>query len=365
MGNALIALIVAAGTIALVRIIVPALLRLAHDRDLLLYPTEARQVHTSPIPKFGGIAMFMAFSGGIALSFMLPVERFPEEIERIVLLLTGAAIVAGVMLYDDLVGIAPLPKLAWQILAAGVMIIPRFRGEEHGLVIEQFTNPFGGIIELPLALAVMVTILWIVGMMNTLNWVDGLDGLASTITLVATSVLFLHTFFRPAGDPQFTISLLAIALGAAVVGFLPYNWHPSRILMGDTGAMFLGFALAVISIIGGAKIATALLALWVPILDVAWVIIYRVLHGRSPLRADRGHLHHRLLDLGWSQPQIVMLFGGLSGALGIASLLIPTPQMKLALLILAGLVGVATLAFLARRAGPLFERPSRDAGTGD
>ncbi|TVR72870.1 MAG: undecaprenyl/decaprenyl-phosphate alpha-N-acetylglucosaminyl 1-phosphate transferase [Sphaerobacteraceae bacterium] len=361
MGNALIALIVAAGTIALVRIIVPALLRLAHDRDLLLYPTDPRQVHTSPIPKFGGIAMFMAFCGGIAITFMLPVERFPEEIERIVLLVTGAAIVAGVMLYDDLIGIAPLPKLAWQILAAGVMIVPRFRGEEHGLVIEQFTNPFGGMIELPLLLAIPITLLWIVGMMNTLNWVDGLDGLACTITLVATSVLFLHTFFRPPGDPQFTISLLAVALGAAVIGFISYNWHPSRILMGDTGAMFLGFSLAVISIIGGAKIATALLALWVPILDVAWVIIYRILHGRSPLKADRGHLHHRLLDMGWTQPQIVLLFGGLSGTLGIASLLIPTPQMKLFLLILAGAAGVGILALLARRAGPLFERQSTDA----
>ncbi len=361
MGNALIALIVAAGTIALVRIIVPALLRLAHDRDLLLYPTDPRQVHTSPIPKFGGIAMFMAFCGGIAITFMLPVERFPEEIERIVLLVTGAVIVAGVMLYDDLIGIAPLPKLAWQILAAGVMIVPRFRGEEHGLVIEQFTNPLGGMIELPLLFAIPITLLWIVGMMNTLNWVDGLDGLACTITLVATSVLFLHTFFRPPGDPQFTISLLAVALGAAVIGFISYNWHPSRILMGDTGAMFLGFSLAVISIIGGAKIATALLALWVPILDVAWVIIYRILHGRSPLKADRGHLHHRLLDMGWTQPQIVLLFGGLSGTLGIASLLIPTPQMKLVLLILAGAAGVGVLALLARRAGPLFERQSTDA----
>lgn len=131
--------------------------------------------------------------------------------------------------------------------------------------------------------------------------------------------------------------------------------------MGDTGAMFLGFSLAVISIIGGAKIATALLALWVPILDVAWVIIYRILHGRSPLKADRGHLHHRLLDMGWTQPQIVLLFGGLSGTLGIASLLIPTPQMKLFLLILAGAAGVGILALLARRAGPLFERQSTDA----
>ena len=361
MGNALIALLVAAGTIALVRVIVPALLRLAHDHNLLLYPTEARQVHTSPLPKFGGVAMFVAFCGGIALSFVLPVERFPEEVERIVLLVTGAAIVVAVMLYDDLVGIAPLPKLAWQILAAGVIILPRFRGEEHGLVIEQFTNPFGGVIELPLLIAMAFTVLWIVGMMNTLNWVDGLDGLAGSITLVAASILFLHTFFRPEGNPQFTISLLAVALGAAVIGFLPFNWHPARILMGDTGAMFLGFALAVIAIIGGAKIATALLALWVPILDVAWVIIYRLMNGRSPLRADRGHLHHRLLDMGWSQQQIVLVVAGLSATLGIASLLIPWPELKLALLIAAGLAGVAILAFLARRVTPILDRGAPDS----
>ena len=355
MGNALIALFVAAGTIALVRVIVPALLRLARDHDLLLYPTEPRQIHTSPLPKFGGVAMFVAFCGGIALSFMLPVERFPEEVERIVLLVTGAAIVVAVMLYDDLVGIAPLPKLAWQILAAGVIILPRFRGEDHGLVIEQFTNPFGGIIELPLLPAMLFTVLWIVGMMNTLNWVDGLDGLAGSITLVVAGVLFLHTFFRPEGNPQFTISLLAMALGAAVIGFLPFNWHPARILMGDTGAMFLGFALAVIAIIGGAKIATALLALWVPILDVAWVIIFRIMNGRSPLRADRGHLHHRLLDMGWSQQQIVLAVAGLSATLGIASLIIPWPELKLALLIAAGFVGVGILALLARRAAPALD----------
>ncbi|MEX2425388.1 MAG: MraY family glycosyltransferase, partial [Thermomicrobiaceae bacterium] len=327
-------------------------LHLAREKDLLLYPTEARQVHTSPLPKFGGIAMFVAFCGGIALSFMLPVERFPEEIERIVLLVTGAAIVASVMLYDDLVGIAPLPKLAWQVLAAAVVILPRLRGEDHGLIIEQFTNPFGGVVEVPLIPAMGITLLWIVGMMNTLNWVDGLDGLAASITFIAAAVLFIHTFFRPEGNPQFTISLLAIALGAAVLGFLPYNWNPSSILMGDTGAMFLGFALAVISIIGGAKIATALLALWVPIVDVAWVIIYRMLHGKSPLKADRGHLHHRLLDMGWTQRQIVVVYAGLSALLGAASLIISSPELKLVLLVAAGILGVAMLAFLARKVGP-------------
>src|SRR5690554_5637955 len=117
MQNALIALLVAVGTIALVRILMPGVLHLAHERGLLLYPTEARHVHTSPIPKFGGVAMFIAFCGGVGLSFILPVVRFPVEIERIVLLITGAAIVTAVMLYDDLIGIEPLPKLAWQLLA--------------------------------------------------------------------------------------------------------------------------------------------------------------------------------------------------------------------------------------------------------
>lgn len=361
MGNALIALIVAAGTVALVSVIVPALLRLAREKDLLLYPTEPRQVHVNPIPKFGGIAMFIGFCGGIGLTFMLPVERFPVEVERIALLLCGAAIVAGVMLYDDLIGIAPVPKLAWQLLAASLIILPRLRGEEHGLVIEQFTNPFGGVVEVPLLLAFGITFLWIVGMMNTLNFVDGLDGLAASITLIASVVLFIHTFFRPEGNPQFTISLLAVALGASVLAFLPFNWHPSKILMGDTGAMFLGFTLAVVAIIGGAKIATALLALWVPIVDVAWVIIFRLLHGRSPLKADRGHLHHRLLDLGWSQQQIVLLFAGLSALLGAASLVIPWPELKLGLLIAGGLLGIVVLAALARRTGPVVESRVSDA----
>src|SRR5690349_13420288 len=175
-------------------------------------------------------------------------------------------------------------------------------------------------------------------MMNAINWSDGIDGLAASITLVATIVLFLHTYFRPAGDPQFTISLLAIALAGAIVGFLAYNWHPASIIMGDTGAMFIGFALATISIIGGAKIATALLALGVPILDTAWVILYRVIHGRSPLNADRGHLHHRLLDAGWSQRQIVAGVASITAVFGALSLALPTREAKFAAMIAMGVI---------------------------
>src|SRR5215208_3839415 len=184
-------------------------------------------------------------------------------------------------------------------------------------------------------------------MMNTLNWIDGLDGLAASVTLVACTILFLHTYFWPRDDPQFTVSLLPLVLGAAVIGFLPFNWNPARIIMGDSGANFLGYALAVASIIGGAKIATALLALGLPILDVAWVILYRVTHGRSPLQADRGHLHHRLLDNGWSQSQIVLLVAGISLAFGIASLLLLTRGLKLMAMLLLGLVVLGCLAKLA------------------
>lgn len=126
--------------------------------------------------------------------------------------------------------------------------------------------------------------------------------------------------------------------------------------MGDSGAMFLGFTLAVISIIGGAKIATALLTLWVPILDVAWLILYRLVNGRSPARADRGHLHHRLLDLGWSQQQIVFFIAAISAILGATSLLLPWPQLKLAALVLAGVIGVVLLSVLARRTGQELKR---------
>ena len=362
--HGVIALLVACLAAIITSTMLPTLIRVAHQLGLVSTPTEERHIHTTPLPRIGGLAMFIAFVAAVAVSFWLPVQRFPIEVERITLLLAGAVLIVSVMVVDDVVGISPVVKLAWQIGAAAIIIVPRLRGQDHGLVIGQFNNPFGGVVHLPLIFAIAFTLFWIVGFMNTLNWIDGLDGLAGSVTLVAASVLFFHTFFRPAGDPQFTISLLPAALGGAVIGFLPYNWHPARILMGDVGAMFLGFTLAVISIIGGAKIATALLALWLPILDVAWVIVYRILNGRSPLKADRGHLHHRLLDLGWTQRQIVLLFTGLSTVLGGASLFIPRPELKFFALVGAGIVGVMLLTLLARinrrhLDGPVTEFPRR------
>lgn len=315
----------------------------------LMDPPNPRKVHAAPLPRGAGVGMFLAFLLGVAVSFWFNVDRFASETERIVLLLAGCCLIVVVMVADDAVGIAPLPKLGWQLGAALLVVVPRLRGEHHGIVIERFNAPAFGTIELPLLVALAFTVFWIVGMMNTLNWVDGLDGLAGSVTLVSCVILFLHTYFWPRGNPQFTISLLPLALGAAVIGFLPFNWHPAKIIMGDSGANFLGYALAISSIIGGAKIATALLALGLPILDVAWVILYRIAHGRSPLVADRGHLHHRLLDSGWSQARIVLFVSGISLVAGIASLLLPNKGAKLGAIVVLGLVLLALLALLATR----------------
>lgn len=319
------------------------------ERFKLFDMPEARRVHTTPVPRIGGLAIYFGFLLAIAVSFILPVLRFAEEIERILLMIVAATLVVVVMVFDDLFGIPPLPKLLLQIGAAGIVVLPRLRDEQAGIVIDSFNVPFIETVNLPLVAAMLFTVFWIVGMMNAVNWADGLDGLAGSITLIAAIILFLHTFFRPSGDPQFTISLLAIALAGAIVGFLPWNWHPARIIMGDTGAMFLGFALATISVVGGAKIATALLALGVPILDTAWVIIYRVINGRSPLNADRGHLHHRLLDAGLSQTQIVGVFALLTASFGALALALPTREMKLYAMLAMGFVVLSIVAILARR----------------
>lgn len=344
----LIAALVGLAAFSVAFVTVPRLRSLALRANLLDMPGD-RRVHTRPLPRIGGLGIYLAFVVAVGASFALPVERFQIEVERIVLLLVGATLVVAVMAVDDIVGIAPLPKLGFQIAAAALVVVPRWRGSEHGIIVEQLNAPWVGTVRLPIVVAVVFTILWIVGMMNAVNWSDGLDGLAGTIALVASIVLFLHTYFRPAGDPQFTISVLAIALAGAILGFLPFNWHPSRIIMGDSGAMFLGFALATISVIGGAKIATTLLAMGIPILDTAWVIIYRVMHGRSPVVADRGHLHHRLLDAGLSQPQVVACFAGLTAVFGMSALLLPTRESKLYVLMLMAVLLLAIIAWLARR----------------
>jgi UDP-GlcNAc:undecaprenyl-phosphate GlcNAc-1-phosphate transferase len=361
MNHAVIAILVFVVTTATSVIFVIKTTDLFNRLGMIDHPGP-RRVHKVPVPRGLGVAIFLAFLVGIAVTYILPVTRQSRETERILLMVIGGAIVVGVMLVDDALSLGPRTKLAWQIVAAAVVILPRFRGSDRGIVIEQFNSPFGGTISLPLVVAIIVTFVWIIGMMNVMNWVDGLDGLAGSVTLVSCIILFIHTYFGPDGLPQFTISLLPLALGAAIVGFLPFNWHPARVIMGDAGAMFLGFALALIAIIGGAKIATALLAMGLPILDAAWVIIYRFMHGRSPLYADKGHLHHRLLEAGFGQRTIVLALAGTSAIFGAASLLITNREVKLVVFGLVAVVLLVTIGWLAQRTREQ-ERRATDASS--
>lgn len=296
-----------------------------------------------PAPRTGGIAIAIAFWFGIAFSFALPIDRFPVEVERIALIsLAGAAIVLF-MLIDDAMGLTPRYKLGIQIAVAAVMILPRLRNQFHGIAIDQFNAPILGQVTLALPVAILVTIVWFVAMMNAINWIDGIDGLAPTVTLVASIVLFLHTYFWPRANPQFTISILPLVLGAALIGFVPFNWFPARITLGDAGSNFLGLTIAAISIVGGAKLATALLVLGLPLFDLIWVTIARAVQRKPIATGDKSHLHHRLLARGWGVGKIVSFVGGVSLFFGVLSLLLPTREAKFGAMLALAIILLLTV----------------------
>ncbi|CAN5747352.1 MraY family glycosyltransferase [soil metagenome] len=320
-------------------------------------PSE-RGLSTSSVPRIGGIPVLLAFLFGIAASFSFDVVRFPSEVERLVLLCAGGSIVVILMLADDATGLSARTKLVVQVAVAALVVLPRLRGAFHGISIDQFNIPVMGQVSLPLVVAIPFTILWFVGMMNTLNWADGVDGLAGSITLVAATIMFLHTFFWPSGNPQFTISILPLVLAAAMIGFLPFNWHPARVMLGDGGSNFLGFMLAGISIIGGAKLAAALLVLGLPVLDVAIVIAQRGLNRKPIARGDMSHLHHRLIRRGWSEAQVVLVVSCVSMGFGLLALVLPNQEAKL--MALAVLAVLLTLTVRQLRANSPPSQPDNE-----
>jgi UDP-N-acetylmuramyl pentapeptide phosphotransferase/UDP-N-acetylglucosamine-1-phosphate transferase len=219
-------------------------------------------------------------------------------------------------------------------------------------------NPLGGepLVFGPAA-AMAVTTLWIVGMINSVNFIDGLDGLLAGVAVIAALTLAVNSlFFEPI---QPVVALLCALLAGALLGFLPYNFHPARTFLGTGGVFAIGYALAVLSVIGTAKVAVALLVLGVPIIDTFWIIIRRVSARRSPFSADRGHFHHRLLDLGLSHRQAVLLIYLICSVLAVLSLVLPgRGQITTFLLIVLG--GGVVLYLLTRRAREALDRASYD-----
>jgi UDP-N-acetylmuramyl pentapeptide phosphotransferase/UDP-N-acetylglucosamine-1-phosphate transferase len=311
----------------------PLTIRLSRRRGLLDRPA-GRRLHAVPTPRLGGIPLYFGLLA--ALLVTLPFSRSdPNELPKVIGLLIGMTIIVAVGAYDDLRELKPLPQFAFQFLAALAAILA-------GVVIDRLPGPLGGDIRLEW-LAVPFTLFWIVGMMNTINFLDGLDGLASGVTVIAGAVLFAHTFELG----QTSLTLLPLALIGGTLGFLIFNFPPARIFLGS-GAYLLGFLLAVMSIIGGAKVATALLVLAIPILDVAWQILHRLLTGHSPFAADRGHLHHRLFDLGNSPRRILIIYYALTAAFGVLALVLPNPVYKLIALIVIGIGALAALIRLGK-----------------
>lgn len=358
-----IMLVVFGAAVLTTALLTPVVRAFSVRRGIVVAP-HPRKLHVRPMSQLGGVAIFAGFAVAMLLSFVVTgagssIVRDRFELLRIGLLLLGALGIWAVALYDDIHDLPALPRLVWQVLCALVAVGPYVwdhrlyqpGDQARGIIFTAFNNPLSGgqvnFHALSPWLAIAVTVVWIVGMVNTVNWIDGLDGLAGGVTLIAATILFVHTVQLQ----QFSVALLPLALAGACLGFLPYNIYPARIFMGDSGAMTLGYLLAIAAIIGGAKLASALLVLGVPILDGVWMVVYRRYSGGRASEADRRHLHHRLLDLGLSQRQVVAFYYGVSALFGVIALLVPDDLRLLklgALGVLMLLLG-AVLWYVTRR----------------
>ena len=325
--------------VVLSAVLTPLVRRYALKHGIVDQPDAKRKVHTKPIAYLGGLAIFVAFV--IAVSVFLAPSR------QLSGLLLGCAILVGVGVVDDLRGLSPWTKLGWQFVAACVALA-------GGIGITSLTNPLGGEIVLnnwrfgvDLAgihfhiapVANLLSLIWMVGLANTVNFLDGLDGLACGVSGIAATVMFALAVGPKVHQPG--VALLAIILAGAAFGFLPYNFYPAKIFMGDSGALFLGLVLAMLAIYSGTKLATATLVLGFPILDAMWAVTRRLYHHRSPFKADRGHFHHLLLDVGLSQRQAVLTLYGVSAAFGTIALVSSSFAKFVALIILALIMAMA------------------------
>ncbi len=306
-----------------------------------------RRKHTRITSRLGVLPLFGAFTltALAGRAFGVP-SLDPNEPARFIAFIAGGCIVFALALLDDKFNLPPRWQFALQIAAAFIAIAGQ-------IYIERFTNPLTReLVILPEALGpiagnfvvVTLTLFWFLGMMNTVNFLDGVDGLASTVALIAAGVVAIHML----REGQFSVALLPIALVGTLLGFLTFNFPPAKIFLGG-GALYLGYALACAGIIGGAKIALLLLVMGLPIIDVLWQMIDRVRHGRSPTSSDRGHLHFRLADAGWPAIRIVALYATACILFGGAALLPISPLAKL--ITLAGLF-VLVIAGMLRLPGP-------------
>jgi UDP-GlcNAc:undecaprenyl-phosphate GlcNAc-1-phosphate transferase len=299
--------------------VTPVVRRLMLRYEIVDRP-EARRVNTIPVPRGGGLAVCAAFLlvAGLFLivnqtADIVPIPLSLDSSEVAALFLGGAA-AAGLGAVDDLFDLRARYQLLGQVaLAAAAVAL--------GVSITFVTNPFGPDFHFTGPVAAGLTIFWIVGMINSINWIDGLDGLSSGVAFIAAVTLGIISLTTQV-VAQPLIAVLCFALAGSLLGFLRWNFHPASIFAGTSGVQFVGYTLAVLAILGTAKVAVALLVLSVPIIDTFWIIVRRLSERRSPFSPDRTHIHHRLLDLGLSHQQTVLAIYGICLVLAVLSLLL-------------------------------------------
>lgn len=309
----------------------PPIRVLAYKIGAIDIPADARRMHKKPIPRLGGLAIFA--------SFTITALIFCESSSTLLSICLGGLLLCALGTLDDVFRLHWLVKLLVQLAASTFAVL-------NGAVIN-FVTIGDNIVSLG-AWSIPLSILWITGLTNAINLIDGLDGLACGVSAICSLSILGVTLLM--GD--FSAALATAILAGSCAGFLPFNKHPARIFMGDTGALFLGYTLAVISVEGLFKLHTLLsfiipLSIFaLPILDTSWAIIRRLLHGKSPFSPDRGHLHHKLIDLGFTQKEAVGIIYALCGLLGLVALTFTDTMFKETRFIKSlVLVGVAILIF--------------------
>jgi UDP-GlcNAc:undecaprenyl-phosphate GlcNAc-1-phosphate transferase len=297
-----------------------------------------RRKHTGTISRLGAIPLFVGFTIAALVSRTLGLTTTdPNEDVRFNGLMLGGIVIFVLGILDDRFELPPAPQFAVQ---AGVSVI----AIASLIFIERFRNPLtNGEQEVGFVVTAVLTVLWFVGMMNTVNFLDGVDGLVASVSLVAAALTLVHML----REGQYSVALLPAALIGALLGFLVFNFQPARLFLGG-GALYLGFALACIGIIAGAKIALLMLVMGLPIADVAWQMFDRARRGRSPTSSDRGHLHLRLIDRGWSPRRVVALYVSVCTLLGAVALLSQPAMLKLVTLTVLFVTVFLVLRRLAR-----------------
>lgn len=310
-------------------------------------PGGQRKIHSEPIPLLGGVALFIALVSVSAFYYFVHFENWhaitdfqihPKHLAGI--LMGGFLLVIGGVL-DDIFRLGPRTQIIWPICAVLVVI-------SSGIGVEVISNPLGGVLHLDAYnITDTLTFFWLMGTIYTTKLLDGLDGLVSGVTSIGMVIIAIISIFIFVNYPT---AILATITAGVFVGFLFWNFYPAKIFLGESGSTLAGYLLGVFAIISGAKFATLLLILGIPILDAAWVILRRIfIEKRSPFSGDRKHLHFRLLDAGFSHRTAVLILYFFSASFGILALFLQSSQKILALVLLAILMIMGGILLVRRR----------------